>query len=418
MFSVYVNGVLTGHLKQDGITSFVFSYTEQAKTPISLTMPIRKEPYVAPYLHPVFQVSLPEGDLRREIERNLSKRMDAYGDMAVLAVVGGHLIGRIQVLPEGAPLPKDQFPGDVSLLQSVLKHGVTDEMMSSFIQQHLAGSGVSGGYMKVLAKMVKKHESRITAGVDRWIVKYSDPDHPFLALNEYLSMKVAQRAGLPVPDLHLSEDAQRLVVKRFDVSQGGTRYGFEDMCALTGIQAGQKFTGSVEGIIKTIKHFAGPSHLSESLRQFFTQYVCATVIRNGDAHMKNFGMLYKEGRESAALSPCFDMVTMSAYAHVSKDGRVDDMMALTLEGTKRWPTPKMLEMLGKRCGLSSAEVARTIETVVESVKSVAADIPVMIEQYPEFRSVGEKMMAIWADGIASMGYDCDFSDKQVPAPIQ
>lgn len=39
---------------------------------------------------------------------------------------------------------------------------------------------------------------------------------------------------------------------RFDVTGDGTRLGFEDMCALFGLPAKDKFTGSVERIIKTI----------------------------------------------------------------------------------------------------------------------------------------------------------------------
>jgi len=49
-------------LKEKG--AFVFNYASQDSTQfVSLTMPVRATSYVHPYLHPIFEMHLPEGYL-------------------------------------------------------------------------------------------------------------------------------------------------------------------------------------------------------------------------------------------------------------------------------------------------------------------------------------------------------------------
>jgi len=59
------------------------------------------------------------------------------------------------------------------------------------------------------------------------------------------------------------------------------------------------------------------------------------ALRNGDAHLKNFGIVYDDVLGEARLSPVYDLVTTSIY--LPKDG-----LALTLNGTTQWPDSKVL----------------------------------------------------------------------------
>ena len=150
---VYVSGKHAGVLEQLAPAEFKFTYLHGADA-VSLAMPVRAEPYLAP-LHPVFQVSLPEGDLRAELERETLKRTNVGGDMSVLAVVGQHLVGNLSVVPEGAA----PSPEAMESLADVLKHGGSPEFVAKLISEHATRSGVSGGYLKVLAetKSTKRH---------------------------------------------------------------------------------------------------------------------------------------------------------------------------------------------------------------------------------------------------------------------
>lgn len=67
---VYVNSIKAGFLKEDDNGNFQFQYdsdylkNEFAK-PVSLTLPLRSEPYHSRYLFPTFANMLSEGENRR-----------------------------------------------------------------------------------------------------------------------------------------------------------------------------------------------------------------------------------------------------------------------------------------------------------------------------------------------------------------
>jgi serine/threonine-protein kinase HipA len=96
MLDVYVSKQLVGVLDQPEPYTFVFNYLPDAPSvlPVSLLMPKRTASWVSRELHPVFQISLPEGSLRELIVRNFSKRFERFGDLELLAVIGENMIGQ------------------------------------------------------------------------------------------------------------------------------------------------------------------------------------------------------------------------------------------------------------------------------------------------------------------------------------
>lgn len=388
---VYVSGKHAGVLEQLSPAEFKFTCQHGADA-VSLTMPVRAEPYLAPYLHPVFQVSLPEGDLRAEIEREMLKRTNAGGDMSVLAVVGQHLVGNLSVVPEGAT----PSPDAMESLADVLKHGGSPEFVAKLISEHATRSGVSGGYLKVLAETVS---TRRQMPLGRWIVKLPSASHPWLSANEYFSMRAAQLSGIATPHIELSDDGQVLLSERFDVKEDGSRFAFEDMCSLMGLPSGLKFSGSVERIVKTINAYCAGDQRRQSLEMFFRQYTLAMVLRNGDAHLKNFGVLSDKGR-SPKLSPCYGMVAMAAYAPVQNKGETMDIPALMFGGTKRWPKPQDIGRLARMCGADAKAVLCDIES---GVNRAALDMSEYAKSNPAFREHAQKILMLWKDGMEKAG---------------
>ncbi len=74
------------------------------------------------------------------------------------------------------------------------------------------------------------------------------------------------------------------------------------------------------------------------MRSLFRLFVLNCAVRNGDAHLKNFGVVYDDTRSDARLAPVYDIVTTSAYLP-------KDQMALTLNGTPAWPDARRLTHL-------------------------------------------------------------------------
>lgn len=82
------------------------------------------------------------------------------------------------------------------------------------------------------------------------------------------------------------------------------------------------------------------------------------MVRNGDAHLKNFGVLYRSCNEKR-LAPMFDVVTTSIYRDTQYAGGPeleDRTLALRLFAgkgrTKAYPTTEELLVFGENvCGV-------------------------------------------------------------------
>src|SRR4029453_11400785 len=117
-----------------------------------------------------------------------------------------------------------------------------------------------------------------------------------------------------------------LVIDRFDIDEHGRRLGFEDIAALMALRvhdrfSARKYHGSYESVAEVIRLLS--ARPAEDLRRFFAQLVLCVCVRNGDAHLKNFGMLYT-GHADARLAPMFDVVTTTIYKY-ERPGGFEDM---------------------------------------------------------------------------------------------
>ncbi len=100
-----------------------------------------------------------------------------------------------------------------------------------------------------------------------------------------------KNANLPTPDFYLSDDLSMFIIKRFDIEDDDSYLGFEDMCVLTARATDEKYNGSYEEMVRVLKDVINPTKRKESLKRFFTALVMNHLLRNGDAHLKNYGVL-------------------------------------------------------------------------------------------------------------------------------
>jgi serine/threonine-protein kinase HipA len=96
-----------------------------------------------------------------------------------------------------------------------------------------------------------------------------------------------------------------------------------------------KYSQSYEVLSKVVNHLCHDK--AHELEAFFASFCLSVMVRNGDAHLKNFGLLYTHpgDRASVRLSPIFDVTTTTIYDHYNpKSGQslVDRTMALKLNG--------------------------------------------------------------------------------------
>ena len=221
-------------------------------------------------------------------------------------------------------------------------------------------------------------------------------EYPQLAANEYFCLTAARKCGLDVPSFRLAQDDTALVIDRFDLRSDGTYCGFEDFCALNARRTDEKYRGSYEtSVMKRFSQFANSTHVNEDLEKLFILIALNCALRNGDAHLKNFGVVYDDVQGEARLAPVYDLVTTSVYL-------AKDSLALTLNGSTRWPTAKELRKLGEtRGGCAPAKIRQMLERIDEALRETAKEVQSHMKERSDFREVGQRMLQEWESGAAA-----------------
>ena len=384
---------------------FSFRYTSsEANRELSLTMPIRAEDYASTSLHPVFESLRPEGFL---LER-LTKRLLKFGqvdDMQLLAAVGNNGIGRIKFTANEVV---SATPVVAPSLREILSSGMCEGLFEQLVDAYL-GSGISGVQPKILVP-----ERQLGAIIQpSVIVKATPVEYPFLARNEFVCMTAAKQAGLNVPPgFSLSDDGALIVIDRFDVvHRDGQAYqqGFEDLCQLMGKTSMGKYEGSYENIVRAL-HMYCKENAALAKSEFFGYLVANCLMRNGDAHLKNFGLLYEHPRASSpVIAPLYDVTTTSAYS-IGQSGIMDRTMALKLNGTKDYPSLEALVRFGReKCNVSDPR--QVITAVAESMMNVASEYHDLFDH-----GFGARLFEQWSQSLKGYGFNWTHSQGTRPEP--
>jgi serine/threonine-protein kinase HipA len=167
----------------------------------------------------------------------------------------------------------------------------------------------------------------------------------------------------------------------------------EDFCVLNALRSNGRYHGSYEQVAKRIREFVSAEQASPALEQFFLTVALCCAIENGDAHLKNFAVVYENTEGVVRMAPAYDLVCTTLY--LSRDS-----MALTLEGSKAFPQLKELTAFGIRhCDVPGAKVKRLLQRVTEGVKQAAGDVRAYIKQHPDFSSAGERLIGRFEHGL-------------------
>lgn len=401
MIGVWTDGARAGVLDRLGRSGATFAYDPHADSAraVSLTMPVRVQSWDwPPGLHPLFEMNLPEGALRERLVRAFAKATGRFDAFDLLAVVGRSLLGRVRTTGQGEDLADDT---PFQSIDEILRARRSGELFDFLLERFARFSGLSGVQPKVLvrdpaalgrASAGKGRRSTTVSGATH-IVKLWDPaEFPELAANEHFCLRAAALAGLETPAFELSDDGAALVVERFDLGERGY-LGFEDFCVLNGLSSADKYAGGYETrLFKRAASFLDPALSHAAMDALFAQIVLCVALRNGDAHLKNFGVLYAAVDGAVRLAPAYDLITTVVYLPVDK-------LALTLEGSTNWPDRARLERLGRvRAGLPPSRIHEIFERTADALSAA------MREARPWFAQssaphVGDGMRAAWESGV-------------------
>jgi serine/threonine-protein kinase HipA len=93
---VYQSGELAGYLQEQLDRTWVFAYEGNYEgIPVSLTLPVRREPYSFKGFPPVFEGLLPEGPQLEALLK--THKIDRHDAFTQLVIVGEDLVGSLTV---------------------------------------------------------------------------------------------------------------------------------------------------------------------------------------------------------------------------------------------------------------------------------------------------------------------------------
>lgn len=368
---VYVDEEKVARLEwsaENGMYRFTYLPGVRPENAVSLTMGVKDDLsdwfMVIP---PALQVNFPEGVLLETIYRIAGKAMKIADDFDVLKLVGRNMVGRVRMVPEGDPLylPDSEEQPVIPDADALLRNPNSAEVFSQMIARFATQTGLSGMMPKGFAEKVSEPKTgTFSFACGDSIVKMETEEYLGVAAVEYACLEMCRMAGIPTVEATLSDTGETILVKRFDLREDGSRRGFEDFCALTGVARTAKYNKDLADVARNLALYcASPENRQVSLLQFFQTTVMNTALRNGDAHLKNFGMLYEDPTKEPVLAPAYDIVCTTAWLP-------HDLPALPMNGLQEWPDAKALRDFGKAfCQLDDETVTKVFSDTLTALCS-------------------------------------------------
>jgi serine/threonine-protein kinase HipA len=339
-------------------------------------------------IHPTLSNLLPEGSMRELITQNLKLHIDH--EFHILSYLGKDLPGAIVA----EPVEPDDVPENI-----ITTHGKAKtvrikktELVNKF--------SLAGMQMKF---SMKEREGRynISKGnvLGDWIIKTPSTKHKDVPANEFTAMTLASLVGINIPEIKLVElnkldnlpqinlpnEKLAFAIKRFD-RDGNTRIHMEDFAQVLVKYPQDKYnSANYEQIGRILYEYSG-NGLADA-QQFARRLLVNILLANGDAHIKNWSLLYSD-QITPRLSPAYDIVTTSMY--------IDDERhyALNLGKNKDWykASYEHFEAWAKHSNIPWRSIKPHLDDVMEKARS---QWPNAINDQPMNENHKKKLQRHW-----------------------
>ena len=331
---------------------------------------VMSEPWTKNHrLHPVLSNLLPEGSLRELIAQGLKVHVD--NEFHLFSYLGEDLPGALVA----TPMEPEDVPDTV-----LTTHGKAKavKFTKGTKENKFSLAGIQ------LKFSMKEKDGRYNLSKDGklgdWIIKTPSSKFKNLPLNEYTAMSLAAMVGVDIPEIklvdldkldnlpqiNLPDEKQAFAIKRFDRS-GNERIHMEDFAQVLVKYSHEKYdSANYEQIGRVINEYSGDS--LTDVQQLARRLLVNILLANGDAHLKNWSLLYKDQR-TPRISPAYDIVTTSVY---SED---ETTYALNLGKTKKWYAVRLVNFKSwaDRAGLPWRAIKPHLDDVMEKARSLWPD---------------------------------------------
>lgn len=287
---------------------------------LSVSLPLRPEPFDDHQSRPFFAGLLPEGQLRRVIARQL--QISGQNDFALLAHIGGECAGAVTFLPPGQTLPVSSSTDDVQWL--------SDEELVAILEE-LPRRPMLVGHDGLRLSLAGAQDKLpvVFDGVRVGLPRNGTPSSHILkppihavedsVINEGFCMALAETMQLRSAKSHIHTVLNHpfLLVERYDRSMDAQghrlRLHQEDFCQTLGVVPEMKYQNEggpdLAQCFDLVRRVTRPS--APQVLRLFDGVIFNALIGNHDAHAKNFSLLYSG--KAPVLAPFYDMLCTAVY---------------------------------------------------------------------------------------------------------
>lgn len=310
-------------------------------------------------LEPFFSNLLPEGALKDYLARQVGVK--AVREFQLLAALGGDLPGAVRAVPS------EVAPANVAQVSEV----------AAAIPERFRFS-LAGVQLKFSALKNQGKKGGLTIAVSGdggdWIVKLPSTNFASVPENEYSIMTLARLVGIDIPEIELlplhqieglPEGIDQLgesafAIRRFDRSTEG-RIHIEDFAQVFSVYPDDKYDkASYRNILEVLADATD----EQSVDQFIRRLTFSVLIGNGDMHLKNWSLIYPDGRRPI-LSPAYDLLSTIAYLP-------GEQAALKFRRSKEWSdfNEETLVRLADKARLAATPVLKAARETIERFDAV------------------------------------------------
>ncbi len=342
-----------------------------------------------------FQNLLPEGHNRERLAQE--RHCSPDNEFELLAAAGHDLMGALEVEPvpasEGVPDVVRRWHTALGL--DVLEPGFVESPVED-------AASLPGAVRKFSAvREGRRYVVRRKGVAGSFILKLPTSRHPDLVQNEYVCYQLCGALGLTgaraeiisrsdadlPPDLPFEH---MLAVQRFDRGPGGLRVHMEEFAQVLQYEPRHKYGRGIVhdygAMLRILDALSGTP--VPDLREFIGRFVAFILMGNTDAHLKNWALVYPDGR-TPRLSPLYDPVCVSALFDSVAPG--DYAVNRAIDAKLRAFGWDDLDALCRSAGL--LRPARYVALARDLLRRAQADWPRLLKDAPPAmrRSVLERL---------------------------
>ena len=319
----YLHGVRAGSLARDDVGDLSFTYDKDYlglddSHALSISLPLREEPFTDDEARPYFSGLLPDSG-RKRFERVL--HVSEGNIFGLLEAIGGECAGAVSFIKAGEPFPTGEEGGIRPLSDHALEDAIEGLAIAPLLS-HMRDLRytLAGVQDKFPACVINDRIALPFSGVpSTHILKAASSYVSGSVANEFYCMRLARMAGLTNDGVVHSRIGKQdyYVIERYDRVLGSdgrvTRIHQEDLCQALGMMPDKKYEAmggpSIAEYLNVIKqHSKVPA---KDILVFIRMLTFNYLVGNADAHGKNYSLLYRDDMPS--LAPIYDVLCIAVW---------------------------------------------------------------------------------------------------------